>query len=246
MKPKLSIIIPICNSDYPTCHYTGNCIGSIRYFSTTEDKEIIVIDNDSKATLGHLYWEEYVQKYIKNETNRGVSKAWNQGIEAAEGEYLAFVNSDVEVYNRWDKFLIDDLNDGVGLAMASPMYAHPFGRAKEAEELEGKVEGDYLSDFRDFSCFMMKRETIDKLGKFDENYGLGWGEDIDYAFRILQAGLTVKSDQRVNTHHIGMASAYALGTLINVSEEMDRNKEYTAKKWELDEFNTPKFMRENA
>jgi GT2 family glycosyltransferase len=129
------------------------------------------------------------------------------------------------------------------------MYDLPFGRALEAEQREKEwLDKDYLSDFRDGSAFMLTRKVWGEIGDFDENYGFGWGEDIDYLFRLEQAGYQFKTDKRVNSHHIGMASGYALGNqnMIDLNGTMDRNKEYTKTKWGLDEFGNPAFRRESA
>jgi len=107
----------------------------------------------------------------------------------------------------------------VDVVMATPMYNDPLGRAQEAlrrrEEWMFAPPDKYLDGFRDYSCFLTSRELIDKLGKFDENYGAGYGEDIDFAFRVEKAGGIIKSNKRVNTHHIGGATVNTLGSQIS-------------------------------
>lgn len=228
--PDLSIIIAICNTDYPPAHYTGDCIGSIKYFTKTP-YEIILIDNASTIELGGVDWNKSVDKYVRNETNMGVPHAWNQGIGLAEGKYVAIINSDVQVYNLWDKLLIQDL-EVADVVMATPMYDDPLGRAKESLDryTQNKNE-DYLDGFADFSCFMVKSKLFDKVGLFDENYGYGYGEDVDFRKRVEAIGGICRSDKRVATHHIGMATGYTLMNQgIKINEQMDTNKEYTEKK----------------
>ncbi|KKL15021.1 hypothetical protein LCGC14_2509800 [marine sediment metagenome] len=166
--PVISIIIPICNDDYPLAHYTGNAIGSIKQY-TDLPYEIIIIDNGSTVELGGLKWDETVDQYVKNEENLGVAKAWNQGIKLAKGDYVAILNSDIQVFKHWAEDLIDAL-EHVDLAMATPMYAYPYGRAKKAQELRmewiKKTPDQYLSTFNDFSCFMVRKEVFDKVGFF--------------------------------------------------------------------------------
>ena len=238
----ISIIIPIRNLDYANAHYTGNCIGSIRYF-TKLPYEIIIIDNASTCELTSETetLQQAVDKYFRFDKNEGVSKAWNKGIEMAEGDYICIMNSDVEIYDKWDEFMKASIDTGdTDVVMATPMYAYPYGRAKRAKELMK----DELSDFMDFSCFMFKKDIIDKIGLFDENIEIGWGEDIDFRFRLEQAGLTIKSTKMVNTHHIGMATGYSMmnhGEKVN--EAMDKNREYIKNKWKLDEHGVPEFKR---
>lgn len=254
-KELTSIIIAVSNTDYPVAHYTGNCIGSIKYF-TKEPYEIIVVDNGSTVTLGGLKWDKTVDEYIKNEKNEGVSKAWNQGIMASQGKYICIMNSDIQVFKNWLGDLLQGLIEGekqkppTKVVTATPMYDLPFGRAQEAwarryEWLDKKPD-QYLTDFQDFSCVLFRKSLMDEVGLFDENYGIGYGEDIDFKFRVKKAGYAVKSSKRCNIHHVGMATTYTLGNqkAIDTNKIMNRNKEYTAKKWDLDEHGVPGFLRE--
>lgn len=241
-----SIIIPICNTDYPPAHYTGNCIGCIKYF-TKLPYEIIVIDNASSCGLGGLKWGEVVDKYIKLETNTGYTGGMNRGIKEAEGEFVCLMSSDVQVYENWLEDLQEALNH-VDLAMATPMYDLPYGRAKEARERRAewmdKDPDQYLTDFRDFSCVLAKKELFDKVGLLDEKLG-SYSEDIDFVFRMQEKGLTAKSTKRVPTHHIGMATGHTLdGQGGKIGDLMNKNKEYLKEKWKLNDLGIPKFIRD--
>jgi GT2 family glycosyltransferase len=246
-KDLLSIVMPICNTDYPPAHYTGNAIGSIRYF-TKRPHELIVIDNASTVTLGGWKWKDVADVYIKNKKNMGVPYAWNQGIKKAKGKYIAVVNSDIQVYDNWAEDMIESL-EHVSAVMAYPMYDMPWGRAKEAWTRRAEwLEDDpdkYLSDFRDFSCFMTTSKIYRAVGLFDENYGIGYGEDVDFCFRLEKKGFTIKSNKRVNTHHVGMATGHSMGGQgLDLGAVMEKNRKYTKKKWKLDKLGQPKFRLE--
>ena len=247
IKGLTSIIIPVCNTDYAPAHYTGNYIGSIKYF-TKQPYELIVVDNASTVELGGLVWPKVVDLYIKLKKNTGYTGGMNKGIKVAKGEYICLMSSDVEVYEHW----LEDLQEAlkhVDLAMATPMYDLPYGRAKEARLRRNKWKKNtndhqWLRDFRDFSCVLAKKELFDKIGLLDEKLG-SYSEDIDFVFRMQEKGLVAKSTKRCNTHHVGMASGYVLMNQgEKLSEQMNKNKEYLKKKWGLDKFGIPKFQRE--
>lgn len=245
---KLSICIPICNTDYPPAHYTGNCIGSIKYFTVEKDYEIIVIDNASTVELGGLIWDDVVDKYVKNPENKGVPTAWNQGIKQSSGDYIAILNSDIQVYENWDVYMMEALSH-VQLVMATPMYDAPYGRALEAKKRElewvDKSPDEYLSTFADFSCFMTTRDVFKRVGLFDEEYGLGYGEDIDFRLRMEKSGMVAKSDKRVAIHHVGMATGHTLGYQgVDIGESMNKNREYTQQKHDLDQYGVPGWKRD--
>jgi len=230
---KTSIIIPIHNIDYYLCHYTGNCIGSI-HEHTPGDYEIIVIDNASTVELTGLKWSDYVDKYIKNDKNIGVPAAWNQGIKEASGEVICLMNSDVQVYDNWLKTMLETLKKH-DVVNTRPMYAFPFGRARDSKAIH-KLQTQnkkYISDFKDGSCFVFKRSLIDKVGWFDENYGEGYGEDVDFQKRLEKYKKSMVCDERVAIHHIGMATGNAMmnANEVDMNMIMQRNSKYTEEKY---------------
>jgi|CXWL01.1.fsa_nt_gi glycosyltransferase involved in cell wall biosynthesis len=231
-----SVIIPMFNIDWHLVHYTGHCIGSAREH-TNKPMEIILVDNGS--TVGFSKPEDYkVDKYIKNETNLGVAQAWNQGIRAAEGEYICLLNNDVLVFDEW----LDDMIMGLeyaDLLMATPMYGEPFSRAIEAGKKRDHWLGlpyqESLSDFTDWSCVVTRKSTFSKLGLFDEQFELGYGEDLDFMRRMKEAGLKYASTKRVNTFHVINGTFYPvrMKNLYDIDKMMNDNKEKLAQKWDL-------------
>lgn len=243
IKGLTSICIGIRNTDYPIAHYTGNCIGSVRYFTDVSKTpyEIVVADNGSTCELAGWVWDKVVDKYYKEPEGKSCAWAWNKAISMAEGEYVAVLSNDVQVFGHWLEDLID-ATKYVDIVNAEPMYDMPWGRALEASRRRAEWLMDnpdqYLHPKRDFSLFLGKREVFDKVGQFDENYEYGWGEDIDFCYRLESLGMTNKSNRRVNTHHVGMATGQ---TLMNqnagdINGAMTKNREYTREKHNLDKF----------
>lgn len=90
--PKVSVIIPVYNAE----KYLNKCLESL-INQTLSDIEIICI-NDGSTDNSLKILQEYAQKdsriRIIDKKNEGQGKARNLGIELANGEYLAFVDSD--------------------------------------------------------------------------------------------------------------------------------------------------------
>ena len=65
---------------------------------TYQDWELIIIDDGGTDDTGGLIKRKFAQYeqiyYVKNSVNKGVSHARNTGIKAANGEYIAFLDSD--------------------------------------------------------------------------------------------------------------------------------------------------------
>lgn len=92
MDEKISIIIPV----YKVELYLAKCLESIIY-QTYQNLEIILVDDGSPDRCGEIC-EEYAKKdgriKVIHKANEGAACARNDGIEAATGEYISFVDSD--------------------------------------------------------------------------------------------------------------------------------------------------------
>ena len=91
--PKVSVIVPVYNVE----KYVEKCLKSL-VNQTMQEIEIIVVDDGSKDGSKSIV-DNYIKKYpdkIKYlyKENGGLSSARNFGIPYANGEYIAFLDSD--------------------------------------------------------------------------------------------------------------------------------------------------------
>ena len=90
-KKKFSFIV----INYNAYDYTSSCLRSIQTFCSKYPYEIILIDNASADDSLTKLEEEFKDIILKkNKENLGFSKACNQGIDLASGEFLIFLNND--------------------------------------------------------------------------------------------------------------------------------------------------------
>lgn len=91
-QPKISVIVPVYNTE----KYLSKCLDSILN-QTLREIEVIVVNDGSKDNSQQII-EEYKEKDSRIisiiKSNGGLSDARNCGIEKANGEYLAFIDSD--------------------------------------------------------------------------------------------------------------------------------------------------------
>ena len=94
---KVSIIVPIYNSE----KYLKKCIQSLLE-QTLKDIEIILINDGSKDSSEKIV-KEFSDKRIRyfSQENKGIGKTRNFGIKVSKGEYLAFVDSDDYLSNKF-------------------------------------------------------------------------------------------------------------------------------------------------
>ncbi len=90
--PAISIIVPV----YKVEDYLDRCMESL-VKQTFHDLEIILVDDGSPDRCGRMcdIWEQRDERIrVIHKSNGGLSEARNKGIEAAVGDYIAFIDSD--------------------------------------------------------------------------------------------------------------------------------------------------------
>ena len=203
---KLSVVI----LNYNVRYFLELCLKSVKASIFSIDAEIIVVDNnstdDSCLMVRQLFPEVTL---IENKENLGFSKANNQGVSIAKGEYICILNPDTVVAEDTFERLLEFANskqnlgiigckliDGTGQFLPESKRNIPvikvaiqkiFGNSKKYyanhlnQDTTGKV--DVL-----VGAFMfVKREIYNKVNGFDEDYFM-YGEDIDLSYRILKSG----------------------------------------------------------
>lgn len=190
-----SIIIPVHNQ----LEYFKQCINSIQF--ATEKFELIIIDNGSTGDM--IRYTENLRPHIliRNSQNQGVAKAWNQGISLATTDKYLILNSDIVVEKGWFEHLVSALNREDILCVQPEFQkgeeVKDFSK-RAAEQLTRNKEPIHINSFCGF-CFGIKKETIDKLGYFDEAFKV-W-VDKDYYHRIKKGELKMWSLPNILIHH---------------------------------------------
>jgi glycosyltransferase involved in cell wall biosynthesis len=129
--PKVSVIIPVYNSE----KFIVQTLESV-FAQTLQDFELLIIDDESKDTSISLC-EKYHDPRMKiiHQKNRGLAGARNTGIRHAQGDYLAFLDSD-------DLWLSEKLEKHVQHLDLSPKVGVSFSRSSFIDE-QGNSLGIY-------------------------------------------------------------------------------------------------------
>jgi len=92
MKDKISVIVPIYNSE----KYLERCLDSL--IQQTYDNLEILLINDGSTDTSQQICEDYLKKdnriKLYNKVNGGLSSARNLGLKEATGNFIGFVDSD--------------------------------------------------------------------------------------------------------------------------------------------------------
>lgn len=153
--------------------------------------------------------------------NKGLSAGYNLGLEKASGEYYFYLGTDTFPTKDVFTYMVNFMNHNKDVGIATPklyirdgsidLDAHrsfptPWVALTRLAHLDkvfpkSKIFGIYNRKYEDFdsiheidaciSHFMCVRpEVHQKIGKWDEDYFL-YGEDIDFCYRVKQAGYKV-------------------------------------------------------
>ena len=91
-QPLISVIVPVYNVE----RYLEQCMENL-IMQTYKNYEIILVNDgstDGSGILCRQYEEKYNNIMVVEQQNGGLSDARNNGVKAAKGEYICFVDSD--------------------------------------------------------------------------------------------------------------------------------------------------------
>ena len=125
--PLISVIIPVYNVE----KYLHRCLDSV-IAQTYQNLEIICVDDgnvDDSGKICDQYAVRDARIKVIHQENQGLSAARNRGLDAAEGEYIAFVDSDDYILEDMYKKMLDKLLDySVDLCVCQWQYEFSDGR----------------------------------------------------------------------------------------------------------------------
>ncbi|MFQ5730916.1 MAG: glycosyltransferase [Planctomycetaceae bacterium] len=217
----LTSIVIACHNEL-AC--TRQCVDSIRLL-TDEPYELIVIDNGSTDGTPAYLASLSGAAVITNRENRGFPAAANQGLEASQGEQVLLLNNDTLATTGWLRRMLDTLHRDPAIGLVGPCSNNVSGPQQvpvgyhDLSELDGfawerglQLSGritdlDRLVGF----CLLIRRDVIDRVGGFDERFGIGNFEDDDFCRRAKEAGFRAVVAEDAFVHHFGSRTFQGIG-----------------------------------
>jgi GT2 family glycosyltransferase/tetratricopeptide (TPR) repeat protein len=214
MRPTASIVIPAWNE----WELTRACLESLRPTLGLRD-QVIVVDNGSvDGTARGLARYPWVT-VVSHPQNLGFAAGCNSGTAVAGGDVVIFLNNDTLVPARWlDGLLAPFVDVTVGATgprsnfvsgpQLVPDVPYDPQRVSElqrfAREWRQEHRGQTTAVQRLVGfCLAVRRELLEELGGFDEQFGLGGAEDDDLCLRLLDAGHRLLITHESFVHHHG-------------------------------------------
>lgn len=192
---------------------------------------IYVVDNASTDDSVHFLKTTYPTiNIIQNEGNYGFAKGYNLGLQGLQEEYLALVNSDIEVTENWLQPILDLFENSKETCIIQPKildykqksqfeyagaaggfldkYGYPFCRGRIFESIE-EDQGQYNDEIQIFwasgACMFIRNKTFKMLNGFDEDF-FAHQEEIDLCWRAFNANCKIMYTFKSKVFHVGGAT----------------------------------------
>lgn len=223
MNPTLSIVLVCWNNK----EYLDQCLKSLYDTGMRHSFDVIVVDNGSTDGSQQMLAEKYPQvMIIQNDSNVGLGKASNQGIEATQGRYVLLLNNDTIVNGASFDTMVDFLEQNPRVGAVGGKLLNPDGSIQTCYNYFSTLGEEFLVATRlgelmrpgypavmsgdevksvgwlGSACLMVRRATLDEVGLLDENYFI-YGDEADLQYRIKKAGWEIYYLPDATTIHYG-------------------------------------------
>ena len=191
-------------------------------------KTIIVDNNSHDGTTERLKNIDNPNiSIILNSTNVGFAAACNQGISIAidgDAEYIVFLNNDTYFESNFLYLLSTAMIQSDADAMSPlityypdtdiiwyaggqfrPLSAYIPYHQNHGRSIASRMPSSRSVEFASGCCLIVRRDLIESIGGFDENYFVYW-EDADFCYRMKERGFKIFFSIAVTIFHIGSAS----------------------------------------
>jgi len=193
-----------------------DCLNSIYHTHNVSKYEIIVVDNNSEDGSVKLIKNEFPNLVLlENDENLGFTRANNQAIKIAGGNYILLLNNDtVVIKNYFFDRMIEYMKKKLQVGILGCKLLYPDGTLQSCGESFPSVWGIFKNqilfaktwrrfgknkqgddhfkeiDFICGACLMTRKEILDQVGLFKEEYYM-YGEDVEFCYRVHKAGYDI-------------------------------------------------------
>jgi glycosyltransferase involved in cell wall biosynthesis len=187
--PRRSVVIPVIDGSPGSPYNIHTLLNDLATF----DGEVVCVLNDA-TMFRDLSAHPRIDKFCFNSRNAGVGRAWNIGLNLAEGAFVFILNSDLhatpQALHRLETFL-EETADAV-IAGVMGEWFDPGNllttRRIEGDALQAPTEVDRASGY----CFAVHAERFHSAGLcFDPRLGPFFYEETDIAIRARERRLKV-------------------------------------------------------
>lgn len=219
-KGLVSIIVPI----YNVATFLRTCLDSI-LAQSYQNYELILVDDGSIDNSGKIC-DEYQEKdrriKVFHTSNHGVSHARNYGINKAEGEYLAFIDSDdyidadyIETYIKYKEY-----ECVIGGYQTFPTINKTTHKEMvyDTNDKDLTTLGKSIAKIDGTSCCKLYHHTIIHEHQIRFNEQMRFSEDTDFCLNYFKFAKTIKTISN-NSYHYRVSVGNQAGQKYHLTKE---------------------------
>jgi len=195
----ISVVVPIYNALEDTKLLLNSLV---KNFDFKNNEIWLINDCSNKDTTDFL--RNFVVKnndfiLIENDENLGFVKTCNKGMHLANGRIIVLLNSDTIIPSgfceRIKRCFESDKNIGVASPISSNSYSYYIKQPedKTLEQMNSLLRKKHKPTYptilsAEGFCFCIRKDVIQDIGYFDEIFGKGYHEEVDFAYRAFSNG----------------------------------------------------------
>ncbi|MGM1021852.1 MAG: glycosyltransferase family 2 protein [Bacillota bacterium] len=242
----VSIIIP----SYNQLHRLRTCIDRIEE-NTSQPHEIIVVDcGSTDGTRTYLLRKSIAVRYALLQKDIHLTGSLNQGLMMAKGTTIVVLDPNALVTPDWLDRLLECLRSDPRIGVVGPVTNGPFGEQQIEVPYTNEHEARLFAMSHNVSnpaawretkslagfCLLLRRETLEKTGYWDEGCHSGQEADADWLLRVRLLGtrLAIAGDAFIHCTESDRDTAYASPQTTGeggLTEEGSRNRSFFVQKW---------------
>ena len=194
----------------------------------SKDVNIYIADNASTDNSVEYVNDNFPNvKVLKNFSNEGYAKGYNDALETLKEEFFVLINSDIEVTDNWIKPIINLMEANSEIAACQPKilsfhdrnkfeYAgacggfidtlgYPFCRGRIFSDLED--DNNQYNDITEVfwasgACLFVRAKYFNQVNGFDNDF-FAHQEEIDLCWRLKNKGYKIMVNPNSAVFHVG-------------------------------------------
>jgi len=249
---QVSIIIPVYNN----AKLLLECLLSLAKDQTFTEYDVCIVDDNSDTETRKIIDNISGIRVVRNAERMGFTLSCNKGAQDARGQFLLFLNNDVQVFEGLLKSLLGTFEENSQVGAVGPKVIYPNGRLQEAgciinrdgttnlighwddpslDRYNYKREVDYISGV----CLLIRKDDFLDVVGFDPRFAPAYYEDVDLCCKLREKGMRIiYNPDAVIVHHLSATTSNFFGLDTKV-ELVTRNRQKLIERWQplLDETN---------
>jgi GT2 family glycosyltransferase len=245
-EPKVSVVIPV-HGQYAV---TRRCLAALAFAPTQVPFEVIVVDDGSTdGTSEALASEAPGVRVVRHDFARGFNQACCSGAAAARAPFLVLLNNDTEPCARWLEELLFPFEHWADTGLVGAQLVLPDGRLQEAGCIVwgdgspwnyGRTRNPFEPgfayarqvDYVSGAALMIRTDLWRQVGGFSPEFSPAYYEDTDLAFKVREAGQTVRyAPQARVIHHEGLSNGSDTEAAEGLKKYQEINGPLFQRKW---------------